>query len=162
MDTSPEVPVFYTYPEFRKLILGKIKEEQIYQKSVRQRTIDARQTHPFKLSEGAEGWNEACIEGSEKRIAKLQVFIKRMDFNKADTRGLDFDRAKLVPISNFVDFKGGVARCVWHNEKTPSMKYYKDQNKVWCFGCNRGGDVIDVVMAQQNLSIKQATAIVLS
>jgi len=39
--------------------------------------------------------------------------------------------------------------CIWHNEKTPSMRLYKENNKVYCFGCQKSGDVIDVVAQLQ-------------
>jgi len=32
-----------------------------------------------------------------------------------------------------------------HDERSPSCTLYLDENRVWCFGCNRGGDVIDLV-----------------
>lgn len=75
---------------------------------------------------------------------------------EAANPGLDFERAKLVPIDSIVEFKRGFAPCLWHNEKTPSMKYYKKNNKVHCFGCGQGGDVIDVVQQIKDCDIKQA------
>lgn len=29
-----------------------------------------------------------------------------------------------------------------HDDRTPSFVVYGDDNRAWCFGCNRGGDVI--------------------
>lgn len=66
--------------------------------------------------------------------------------------GVNIARAKQVPITNFVEVNSsGFARCPLHNEKTPSMKYYPDQNKWWCFSCNQGGDAIDFVMKIEGL-----------
>ena len=37
---------------------------------------------------------------------------------------------------------GGMARCPFHSDKTPSMKLYEDH--FYCFGCGAHGDVIDL------------------
>ena len=31
-----------------------------------------------------------------------------------------------------------------HDDKAPSMQLYWDKDRAWCFGCNRGGDVLDL------------------
>jgi hypothetical protein len=64
-----------------------------------------------------------------------------------DTRNTDdVSRAKEVPIDRYIKFDGyGKARCLWHSDKTPSMHYYRNKNKVFCFGCGKSADVIDVV-----------------
>lgn len=56
-------------------------------------------------------------------------------------------RAKEYPIDEMVDFKMGKAPCLWHSERTASMHYYKEKNRVYCFGCGKGGDAIDVYRA---------------
>lgn len=67
------------------------------------------------------------------------------------------ERAKCVPISNFIKFnQEGKAPCIWTNEKTPSMHYYRKTNKVWCFGCGKGGDVIDVYAELNHVTMKEA------
>ena len=37
---------------------------------------------------------------------------------------------------------GGMARCPFHPDRTPSMKLYA--NHFYCFGCGAHGDVIDL------------------
>lgn len=50
----------------------------------------------------------------------------------------------------------GYLRCPFHQEDTPSLKIYRE-NKGWhCFGCGRGGSVIDFVMALFDLTFSQA------
>ena len=45
--------------------------------------------------------------------------------------------------------KNGFACCPLHGEKTPSLKVYADPQRGWhCFGCGRGGTVIDLCMAE--------------
>ena len=52
--------------------------------------------------------------------------------------------------------KKGFVCCPFHNEKTPSMKVYKDKGGFHCFGCGAHGSVIDFVMMFFNLTFKDA------
>lgn len=55
--------------------------------------------------------------------------------------------------------RGGYISCPFHREKTASLKVYTDQNghSGWhCFGCGRGGSVIDFVMALFDINYRQA------
>lgn len=70
---------------------------------------------------------------------------------------LDVERARQVPIDSLIEFnRANFAKCLWHSERTPSMKYYPKDNRVYCFGCNKRGDVIDVMMSITNSSFKEA------
>ena len=42
--------------------------------------------------------------------------------------------------------KHGFICCPFHGEKAPSLKIYKDTGGWHCYGCERGGSVIDFVM----------------
>lgn len=65
-------------------------------------------------------------------------------------------RAKDYPIDSFITFTRNKAKCIWHNEKTESMHYYKDTNIVYCFGCGKHGDAIDVYRQVHGCSFKEA------
>jgi hypothetical protein len=39
-----------------------------------------------------------------------------------------------------------------HHEKTPSFIVYPAENRAWCYGCNRGGDVIKLTQFTFNYS----------
>lgn len=67
-------------------------------------------------------------------------------------------KVKQIPISNFIEFnKGGFAKSIWNpHEKTPSMKYYKNNNMVKCFSSNNMGDVIDVIKQTHRLDFIKA------
>lgn len=42
-----------------------------------------------------------------------------------------------------VDFDNKIVVCCpLHDEDTPSCRYYEDTNSFYCFGCQRGGDVV--------------------
>ena len=67
---------------------------------------------------------------------------------------------KQIPITNFIQFKYGVAKCIFHNENNPSMHYNdfnsKIPNTVKCYSCGKFGDVIEVIMALENVDFKGA------
>ena len=50
--------------------------------------------------------------------------------------------------------RAGFIRCPFHNEKTASMKVYKDS--VHCFGCGANADVIGFVQQMEQCSFKDA------
>lgn len=41
--------------------------------------------------------------------------------------------------------RAGFCCCPFHGEKTPSMKLFPDDRGFYCFGCHKGGSVIDLV-----------------
>lgn len=46
--------------------------------------------------------------------------------------------------------------CPFHNEKTPSFHVRPDQQTYYCFGCKKGGGVVNFVMEIENLSFPDA------
>ena len=46
--------------------------------------------------------------------------------------------------------------CPFHGEKTPSFSVSREKGTYYCFGCKRGGDVIDFVMELERLSFTEA------
>jgi DNA primase len=50
--------------------------------------------------------------------------------------------------------KSGFIRCPFHEEKTASMKIYKDS--YYCFGCGASGDIFSMVQHMNNLTFKEA------
>lgn len=45
-------------------------------------------------------------------------------------------------------------RCVFHNEKTPSLAIYEDH--YFCFGCGEHGDVLNWVMFTMDITFTEA------
>jgi DNA primase len=51
-------------------------------------------------------------------------------------------------------------RCPFHSsgqEKTPSFKVEPDQKLYYCFGCRKGGSIVDFVMEMDKLSFPEAS-----
>jgi DNA primase len=90
------------------------------------------------------------------KLNKILLYFKK--HKQQVTYKDDFIRAKNVPISSFIKFDSrGYARSVWNpNEKSPSMKYYAEENRVWDYSTGQGGDVVDVVMVMFGLKFKAA------
>jgi len=40
-------------------------------------------------------------------------------------------------------------RCPFHNERTASFKIYTNNNDFYCFGCDKGGKVVEFMMFQE-------------
>jgi DNA primase len=49
-----------------------------------------------------------------------------------------------------------VARCPFHNEKTPSFNVNEERQIFMCFGCHTGGDVFKFVMLMEHLTFPEA------
>ena len=56
------------------------------------------------------------------------------------------------------------ARCPFpnHDDLNPSFVFYPETNTCWCFGCSRGGSVIDLVAISQGCSVAAAILLVTS
>ena len=52
--------------------------------------------------------------------------------------------------------KRGVMPCPFHGEKNPSLKIYPKTGGWHCFGCGRGGSVIDFVMEHEGCNFQTA------
>lgn len=96
---------------------------------------------------------EMTIEDYSLKKKKLNAIIKSHQQWGEDS----IQKAKSYPIDNLIDFDGGgFARCIWHQEKSGSMKYYPSNNKVHCFGCGKNGDSIDVYQKLNDVNLVEA------
>ncbi len=71
---------------------------------------------------------------------------------------LDLDIVEII--SKYIDLKRAGANykgnCPFHGEKTPSLMVSPGKNIWKCFGCGKGGNVIDFVMDHESLSFMDA------
>ncbi|MDR0449928.1 MAG: hypothetical protein LBH26_01530, partial [Treponema sp.] len=49
----------------------------------------------------------------------------------------------------------GFIRCLWHDEKTPSMSFHKDRLQYHCFGCGESHDIYDFAAKFHDLDAKR-------
>lgn len=65
--------------------------------------------------------------------------------------------ARLVPLRQ--SGQEWIARCPFHNDRTPSFTIYDGGRRFKCFGCGAGGDVLDFVQRAYGLSLPDAARI---
>ena len=62
------------------------------------------------------------------------------------------ERAKSVDCTTLIEFvRNGrypLAKCLWHNDATPSLTYYARNNSCYCHACGKYADAIDIVIAR--------------
>lgn len=91
-------------------------------------------------------------------LERIKYFITAGD--KVVSSVDSVEKAKQRPITDFIKIDRGVACCLWHSEKSPSMHYYKDKNRVHCFGCGKDEDVIGVVQKVFDVGFLKAISII--
>lgn len=80
-----------------------------------------------------------------------ESFIERLK----DASDIEETISSYVPLKRFGRLLKGL--CPFHSEKTPSFTVYTDgQQHFYCFGCQKGGDVITFIREIENLEYVEA------
>lgn len=93
----------------------------------------------------------------KKRMNKIHFEVKAYIKPEFQDNSIDqqmIDEAREYPIGELVEVNKGFAKCVWHEDKNPSM--YCKNNYAHCFSCGHTGDVIDIYMTLYNCNFKEA------
>jgi len=135
------------------------QEPDPFTKSVLRETI--------KIREPAERMREAT--GQIMRLKRLVRLTKRIfGIEEAVPTGMlsdaQVEQARAVPIldivSQVVELRGlgnsHVGLCPFHQDRNPSFNVYPQQNRFYCFGCQKGGDAIDFIRLHYGYSFKKA------
>lgn len=101
------------------------------------------------------------IIGAVKTVLKLQDEIIRIrrprKARKGDITLDNIRQAKEVPCNQLVEVdRNNMARCPLHDDRTPSLRWYRDTNRLYCFSCGRGWDTIGFLMERDNLGFTDA------
>jgi len=96
------------------------------------------------------------IAGGEQ----IQDFTELLKKSRSENK-IDIQRAKAFPMEELLRRYGyeprmGSVNCPFHDDSSPSLSIHKKTNRWKCFGCNAGGDTIDLVMKKQNVSFVEA------
>ncbi len=59
--------------------------------------------------------------------------------------------SKLSPLSRLHAVPRRMALCIFHKEKTASLRVYPSSQRFHCYGCGKGGDVFDIILFVLNL-----------
>jgi len=91
-------------------------------------------------------------------LKRLLVSIKAHESRQEQ---VDFHAIRAIPLDVVlrkysVEFKGNMCNCPIHLEDTPSCHLYWKTNSWYCFGCHKGGSVIDLVQGIESCDLSQA------
>ena len=90
-------------------------------------------------------------EESRRHLARLTRLLYLYEPPKKSEVGVsntDIENAKQFPINHLIEVKQKKAKCLWHDDKNPSLHVYRDH--VYCFVCNKKADAIDIYMTLNN------------
>lgn len=116
-------------------------------------------------------WERDARDEKLKKMKQQLIRFKRFIPQGEDGLGVteaQIQDAREVPILDLIDSprRSGnmyTVLCPLHEERTPSCKIYVKSNDFWCFGCNKGGDTIDLVMARDEVdfvtAVRQLTGV---
>lgn len=129
--------------------VGLVKKElQVLEKETKAKIVELKIHARTCVNCWIGGELPAYVEKAEK----IKSAILSYGRGKADVTG-----AKAFPIDQLVKFEnGGFARCIFHEEKSASMKYYQKTNTVYCFSCAKKWDAIDVCMQLNGITFGEA------
>lgn len=127
-----------------------------------QKFTDLDCSSPYSLSQLVK------LTDVQETIMRLERDIRHINFALMTYDGIYeegeyevlFEKAKQLSMKHVYELVTGEqvkrsnVRCVFHNEKTPSMKIYEDS--FHCFGCGAHGDMIDFVQKKNNCSHREA------
>lgn len=108
------------------------------------------------------------LNGSDLSTDILEEYVRQLNVRKEQLarthkyikKSNEIEELKKVPMDRIIMFNpAGFAPCPFHNEKTPSFKYYPATNTGHCFGCNQNADVIDIVQKLKDCSFTDALTI---
>lgn len=155
--------------------LAMVPEEEITTKKKRGEIIKS-----LKIRIGEEMEDARALRCEYKSDAHLQVYIQYLTNKcqehqkvlKFGTRnkntnkrgfGNKLEQVKQIPIGQYIKFNHqNFAKCIWHQEKTASLYWYRNTNHVKCFGgCDMRRDVVDVVQKLYNVNVKEALEILI-
>ena len=94
-----------------------------------------------------------------KELKKMVLLLRKEELlDEGRLSQSDIDRAGEHSIEDILGkSKRNFYLCPFHNEKTPSFHIYgENKSKFHCFGCQKKGDAIDIVMKLRGLNFPQA------
>ena len=66
------------------------------------------------------------------------------------------DMTTILSLYGYQADRNGFMRCPFHGERAGSLKVYTDGRGWHCYGCGRGGSVVDFVMEHENCDFRTA------
>ncbi len=171
---------FEIFPEARQVIPKKIEEVEVWQAELRtlmkkKLALIASQAKNetskwfwedwIKIVEG-EAW---LFAGEQIKRLKTMLAIGNGKQLKGGVSQEDIQQALAIPIETLLSRgqlkKSGktlVGLCPLHKEKTPSFRVYPETNSFYCFGCQKGGNVITLAEQLHGYSFPEAVKLLIN
>lgn len=163
------------FPEAKRIIPVKIQEWR----SKRRKVIEViksklRIVHTKSAPENQWFWKEVIKQLDGHEVVEMNKHISRLcrqltvgQNRKQKGNRLTEERIQQALAASLVDIamqnmklrKAGktfMGLCPFHNERHPSFHIYPHNNSFYCYGCNKGGNVINFVRELQGLSFREA------
>jgi hypothetical protein len=97
------------------------------------------------------------ITDNLKKLKRLQGRVIALNKGtKGDITDEMIQAARDYPFEELINFVRGKAPCFNHEDKDPSMQYYKNTNQAFCFSCNKVFNPIDFTMIKEGMTFKEA------
>ena len=109
------------------------------------------------------------LQKTEKSLFLIQRLRGRKNQPKNKKKGVltsdDIENARNVSLVYVAERQIGqlrrngnnfIAKCPFHDERTPSFYIYSESNRFYCFGCGASGDVIAFVEKSMGVDFKAA------
>ncbi len=163
------------FPEAKTILPLKIREWKEELCRVRN-LIKSKLRVIYRQSDPGRRWVglEVLKQSGGQRFTEIQRHIMRLQKQLAvsqDRKPKDgaitqerVQQALFVPLADIVaqrmklrkSGKTFTGLCPFHNEKTSSFHIYPADNRFYCFGCQKGGNVINFVRELEGLSFREA------
>jgi len=102
-------------------------------------------------------WKRLRLKRLVNKNQKIVDRMKTIENIPNKSNDISVEDVKHRPISNWLDCdKGNKRECIWCDDTSGDMHYYENDNRVYCFSCREGGDVVDVIQQLRGLDFKQA------
>lgn len=154
--------------EGQEMVAEKLEESEHYLVSVNERLDSVRKSFA-NCPDDQDWWWSWMLELLEerKRKAKSKVWRWRhlvqiepgmVAMDDGGRERFDIEAIKEIPIDSLIGYAPSYRsdarwtfKCPVHNEKSASMVWYRTQNAWHCFGCGKGGSVIDLQMEMEGV-----------
>jgi hypothetical protein len=141
----------YLFPEAKKdirKIISELNEEIIRIEKEEKKIMQMAQRLSPSYTHTEELYLMLLLmigETEKKELYKNRINILK----RITTKPKQFDRRVLeIPITDYLEVnRYNKTICPWHTDTHPSLHYYKKNNSVYCFVCNKYGNVVHVVQA---------------
>lgn len=101
--------------------------------------------------------HKLAFDWINEELHKIRVSEHASQKRHFDSDRKDVNTAKSTPIESIIKVNGyGFAKCVYHEESTPSMKVYRKDNRAYSYCCGKASDAIDIYCAVHRCTFKEA------